>query len=544
MSFRNEYNPEFGVVFDWLDDLIKEAAGGGGEPSTIVEEEVKRQQRTAYNPATGNMEYQESFDGGKTWNFTGTVSSRPPTSTTNNYIQPPPTGTDYVTEQELINEGFVKVGPALYERYDGTRIQQYQGNKQADGSIAYQLKFIGAPPKGYKGPVAQKPPTIAEDGTVVAAPQQFPAETHGTSEPVFDRSGELQYQYNDPETNTSYSRGYQYEDVKKQRAADIKEQNAREALLEGEDPFAFANGGNFVASGPQLIVDANTGQTNGVFGEAGQEMATFTPLDPFEQSKLQNTGPPDSPNLRPWPWQRNALTGEWEIAPEVLAREQAGMYTKIPMNKPVFADGGTMTTVPETGLLGYDQIDPSAFNPPAASIPAIPLPTDGGAVPVPLPQVRPVDPFGGHVEDGFRKFGNFLGNYLRPTADPITDPYAALPDDIRQRREQMLNVIRQREINAYKYGIAGLPQPYSTPDELIALAQVNAINQAAPGYSGRGSPIGLVNNQIRNSADRNLRGQLGMESPGASPGNAPSIGGRPLPVDPFALFSKLTGVAA
>src|SRR3990167_5723844 len=41
MSRLNEYNRDFGIVFDELDDLINSIPVGGGGESTIVEEPVK-----------------------------------------------------------------------------------------------------------------------------------------------------------------------------------------------------------------------------------------------------------------------------------------------------------------------------------------------------------------------------------------------------------------------------------------------------------------------------------------------------------------------
>ena len=41
MSRLNDYNPDFGIVFDEVDDLINSIPGGSGGESTIVEEPVK-----------------------------------------------------------------------------------------------------------------------------------------------------------------------------------------------------------------------------------------------------------------------------------------------------------------------------------------------------------------------------------------------------------------------------------------------------------------------------------------------------------------------
>lgn len=502
---------------------------------------------TGYDPKTGEIVYQTPIPGA---GGSGGGSST--------------SGTDFIELQQLIDNGFVEIAPGLWEKYDPAtkRVIQYQGNAQSGGGVKYQLKYIGAAPKGYKPPSTAGTATGAD--TSSTAPQDaFPIETHGSSTPVFDRSGNLQYQYNDPETNTSYSKGYNYDDIKKERDADIREQNARQKLMD-EGPFpAFANGGNFITDGPQMIMDMQTGQPTGVFGEAGAEMATFTPMegdDPFATYNQMHERPQydpelqqrmarevDSVNLRPWPWERDPVTGEWRIAPEVMARQMAGMYRG---NVPWFENGGSMTA----GLAGYESpvisIDnPDAFAQPSPEPQPVPLPE-----PIPLPNQpwrealnntaipgmfqQSLDNF----RSGFNMFGNWLGDKFNPQADPITDPYDQLPADIRERQALLQQILRQRGIDAYKYAIAGLPQPGLTSEERVAQMQLDAINAAAPGYAGGhaiGPFAGLVDSQYRNQADQKLRGQLGMSTAGEPPPAAPTVGDKPFPTDPFAFLTSL-----
>ena len=97
---------------------------------------------------------------------------------------------------------------------------------------------------------------------------------------------------------------------------------------------------------------------------------------------------------------------------------------------------------------------------------------------------------------------------------------------------------RQRDINAYKYGVAGLPQPLQTAEDRLLAQRQAAIAAAAPTIAnGRGLPI--LQPFYQNSAANNLRGQLGMQSPGRPPPAAPTVGDRPFPVDIFSVLGNL-----
>jgi len=77
--------------------------------------------RTAFNPASGNMEYQQWNAANKSWDWTGTLSTRPPTAAEN-----APKGG--LTEAELIAANAQKLGPGVYT------ISGIQYRVQSDGS--------------------------------------------------------------------------------------------------------------------------------------------------------------------------------------------------------------------------------------------------------------------------------------------------------------------------------------------------------------------------------------------------------------------------
>ena len=559
MSRLHEYNPEFGIVFDEVDDFLNGVGGttsigtGGGGTSTIIEEETAPPRYINKNGPQGYGAY--AWDGKEYTIWQG--DTRAPQNTTNNITIRPPSGTDFLKAADLIAQGYIEVSPGLYERYDPAtkRISQYQGNRQETGEVLYQLKYIGAPPKGYVPPsgASGAAATTAEGTTTPAAAGQFPIETHGSSEPVFDRSGELQYQYNDPETNTSYSKGYEYADVKKERAADIREQQERERLAAGADPFAFANGGNFLAKGPQMITDMSTGQPTGIFGEAGQEMATFTPVDkpvtrdpfamldagPFRGGMPQDPGPPDSLNLIPHGYRRNPFTmklepEQWYLTTLMNQQRYAGGQ-----GVPRFEDGGTVVTAPEAWTPDYGNMDTTSLQPPAPASPQI----------QPLPGETPIvtDPFANQPWNtaderlkGLLGKSPWGGKYVAP---PIQNE---LPPDIRAKYDELRALVRGREAGNYKYGIAGLSVPPRSLEDMALDTMIREIEVAATDSGASSNALGFPTNISNNPSGANaLRQRLGLpevagtsSSPGASPGSAPSVGSRPLPADPFALFNK------
>lgn len=591
--------------------------GGGASASTVpnsvrdailalaAKDNDETTQKEVYNPATGAYHFARVDKAGKVVSW-GDISDRPP-STGGSGGSGVNTGKDTLTEADLLELGFVKVGGGnLMEAYDpktNTRYV-YEASRGTDGKIYYTRQFSGAPPKGYKPPAilgqGAAATTESTPGTgqplgasATANRQGFAIETHGTDDPVFNREEELQYQYNNADTNTSYSKGARYDDIEDDLKRRKKEEAARQALMEDGPLPALANGGNMIASGPQLITDMNTGQPQAVFGGAGTEMATFTPMerpsqadilreqqiaaaavDPFapvgSMSRAYNgqsspelamriANEVQSANIPPPGYQRNPITGELELddmGKRMLWQrfyewQQGGMRGPAPN---IFADGGTMTAVAEPTVLTIE--DPYAFGSPQASVPA----TTPEPEPVPLPRPIPLpqDPFQEIVQnpllqnnfwpDALQGGADWLRNKFSGTGqvDPITDPYANLPPDIAQRKAELESLMRQRGINAYKYGIAGLPQPAQTAAERVAEMQLAAINASIPGYAGSSaasfSPFkGLVDQQARSSADSRLRGQLGMSTAGKPPPAAPSVGAKPFPSDPFAFLNSLLG---
>ena len=79
MAFWNEYNEVTGITYEdppWVTAFIQSQFGGAGGNAP--------QERQAFNPETGNIEFQRWNQQTKTWDWTGVIASRPPPESVTN----------------------------------------------------------------------------------------------------------------------------------------------------------------------------------------------------------------------------------------------------------------------------------------------------------------------------------------------------------------------------------------------------------------------------------------------------------------------------
>lgn len=118
MAFWNEYNEVTGITYEdppWVTQFIQDNFGGAAKAP---------QERQAFNPETGNIEFQRWNAATKTWDWTGVVASRPPNTTAENVPQAAPSKT-YNGPQ----------GYGIYEIDASGNYTKFVGNPQAPPSV-------------------------------------------------------------------------------------------------------------------------------------------------------------------------------------------------------------------------------------------------------------------------------------------------------------------------------------------------------------------------------------------------------------------------
>ena len=155
-----------GGEHDPITDAILAALTGGSTPKSPED-------RTAYNPATGNIEYQQFDPATQQWNWTGVVASRPPSSGGSTVIVNPSTTSPANVGSLTIEDIQRMVGEA------GGRLQNYGGVYVAtfqDGSTVEFQPSAKTPGTGtqYYNPGSVKAPAAAgAAGKVTDAGQIF-----------------------------------------------------------------------------------------------------------------------------------------------------------------------------------------------------------------------------------------------------------------------------------------------------------------------------------------------------------------------------------
>ena len=124
MAFWNEYNEVTGITYEdppWVTAFIQSQFGGAGGNAP--------QERQAFNPETGNIEFQRWNQQTKSWDWTGIIASRPPPESVTN---------------PNANDRWTGNGPQGYGTYilnaEG-QPGQYIGNPQAPASTSVSVSL-------------------------------------------------------------------------------------------------------------------------------------------------------------------------------------------------------------------------------------------------------------------------------------------------------------------------------------------------------------------------------------------------------------------
>ena len=302
----------------------------------------------------------------------------------------------------------------------------------------------------------------------------------------------------------------------------------------------FARGGNMTTNDPIAMINMRNKKLEGVFGEAGPERATFTPMgrrpppvarDPFvrparpayAQSILDWTGtrPMGTDPLAWRAWAQSRPMQPRATLADLRARAAGAPPGTLPAGIPGFATGGTLTS-DATGVQVAPPVAPVSYNQYMSAL-------------APTTQMEYLD-----ARNQFRTLNNQTNNLALPAASvsipydarvrnaataaidpqmrnqvpvpapvpapapaPVTPgvPGAEVADAVRLAYEA-----RQRAMDAYKYSAAGLPQP--TPVDL----PLGAAPELPPGLYNRQPDISgaiiELQNQLLGATDPEVRKRI------------------------------------